>query len=431
MTAHQAHRHAGDGRGADYTRLFDHVVDQLADQLPPGPALPVLIPTVGFGGQNRAVLDHTLWELARQRCSVPISVVLLVNRPASRPADDTLVRARAAMARASSLAVRFAAAEVVLSTRIGLGELRQLMLDAVVCVQRLDPARTGFVIADDDLTHLPMGVLDDLHQAVTGSARADLAVGPVLFDSPEAPAPTMPVFFAADALRALLGAKLVRREVAMPADPERAEQFRHYAESIALSCNLIVRGSALAQAGGFVPYNEITGVLRGVHGVRSARLVGTWDFQPHDDDVLADLYRSAVRISARRALAAYLSRGVPSVAQWRVCRFRSSRVDPVRVAEPVVPDGTQLISHLRPHQIRTLSEELTGALTSTLRYFPPDADVITDSLTALGLPPGSVSITVGRDANDTTLQIKHASGLLDRLRAVQELVRAEPWAASG
>ncbi|WP_292976612.1 hypothetical protein [Mycobacterium sp.] len=85
----------------------------------------------------------------------------------------------------------------------------------------------------------------------------------MLFDSPEAPAPTMPVFCAADALRALLAAKFVRRQAALAVAPEQAEKFRYHAESIAHSSNLIVRGPALGEAGGFVPYNEITGLLRG------------------------------------------------------------------------------------------------------------------------------------------------------------------------
>lgn len=430
MTARHVGRRADEERVFDYRRLFDHVVEQLSDQLPLGPTLSVLIPTVGFGGQNRAVLNQTLRELARQRCSVPVSVVLLVNRPDSRPADDTLVRARAAMAATDSSVVHFATADLVLPTRIPLGKLRQLMLDAVVQVQRLNTARTGFVIADDDLTHLPKGVLEDLYRAVTGPIKADLAIGPVLFDSAHAPAPMMPAFFASDALRALLAVRFVRRQAAIPADPDHSEQFRRYAESIALSCNLMVRGSALAEAGGFVPYNEITGLLRGVHDLPSARLVGTWNFQPDDENVLADLYRSAVRISSRRALAAYLSAGVPSVAQWRVCRFRSSRVDPVRVAEPNVRGSSKSISDLRTHQIRSLSEELDGVLSTTLRYFPPDADVVTDCLAALGLSPGSVSIRLGRAATETTIQIKHVSGLLERLRALQELVTAERLAAT-
>lgn len=63
MTAQQARVQTGDG--LDRVRLVEHVVEQLAGQLPAGPALPVLIPTVGFGGQNRAVLGDTIAELAR------------------------------------------------------------------------------------------------------------------------------------------------------------------------------------------------------------------------------------------------------------------------------------------------------------------------------------------------------------------------------
>lgn len=54
--------------GPDRTASLEHVVDQLADQLPPGPALPVLMPTVEVGEQNRAVLDDALGRLAGQRC---------------------------------------------------------------------------------------------------------------------------------------------------------------------------------------------------------------------------------------------------------------------------------------------------------------------------------------------------------------------------
>lgn len=90
------------------------------------------------------------------------------------------------------------------------------------------------------------------------------------------------------------------------------------------------------------------------------------------------------------------------MAQWRVCRFRSSRVDPVRVADPAVTGGAGSISRLRPHEIRTSTDELTTALTTTLRYFPQDGDVIRDCLAALGLPPGSVSIGLGGNAIDAT-----------------------------
>ncbi len=419
--AHQANGVEIDRMSPGYQGLLQHVVEQLVDQLPPGPALPVLIPTVGFGRQNLSVLGGTVAELARQRSEVPISVVLLVNRPEARVADDTPARVHAAFAAVCSPDVRFAVAAVALPTRTRLGDLRQLLLDAVTQVQRLDPSATGFVIADDDLVHVPPGLLDGLHRMITGPAGADAALGPVLFDSPRTPAPMLPGFFAADALRALLAARLTR---SLGSGPYEAERFGQYAESIALSGNLIVRGSALAQAGGFVPYNEITELVRGVSGGAGTGLVGTWDFRPDAEDVLVDLYRTAMRISARRALAAYLTCGAPSVAQWRTCRFRASRVDPVRMHEPAAPDLV-LISRLRPHEVRTLTEELNEVLTTTLRYFPPDLPLITDCLAALGLPPGSASVTLGSDRATPVLQIRDPSGLLDRVRAVQDLMTTE------
>lgn len=435
MTAlHQAGMATGDDRSTTYEQMLDDVVGQLAHQLPTGPSLLVLIPTVGFGGQSPAVLERTIEQLGRQRSTVPITVVFLVNRPEARAADDTADRARAAIAAHACPAVRFAVAEVVVTTRVRVGELRQLMLDAVLQVGSLDPASTAMVIADDDLVDVPAGLLHDLYRSVAGPDRADVALGPVLFDSPRTPAPMIPAFFASDALRALLAARFVRAQAATPDDPSRAESFRHFAESIALSGNLVVRAGALSRAGGFAPYNEITGVVRGVHGLPDTRILGTWDFHPEADDVLVELYGCAMRISARRALAAYLATGVPSVGQWRACRFRASRVDPVRLGEPAVEEALPHrlpVAELRPHQVRTLTEQLTGALTTTLRYFPPEPAVVEDCLSALGLPSGTVSLSFGSDPADTSLAIRDPSGLVDRLHAVQQLVTADRAARLG
>lgn len=425
--AHQASSRDSEDAPSHYRRLLEHLIDQLDDQLAPGPSIPVLIPTVGFGDQSRRVLDHTIRQLARQRSATPISVVILVNRPQARLADDTFARARESISAVASPAVSFAVAEVAMPTRIRLGELRQLLLDAVLCVQGLSLSDTGFVIADDDLVHVAEGSLDSLHQAVTGPAQADAAVGPVLFDSPTNPAPMLPVFFLSDAFRALLAARFIQNQAASSDDCHAAIQFRHYAESIALSGNLIVRGSALIEAGGFAPYNEITGLIRGVHGLprvragRMARLVGTWDFHRDDGDVLVDLYNVAMRISARRALVAYLTSGVPSVAQWRACRFRSSRIDPVRIVEPTMMNAS-VVSELGAHETRTLTEQVSGALTTTLRYFPPAGAVIGDCLAALGLPARSVSLSLASDSAYSAVRIRDIADTLERLRTVQELV---------
>lgn len=416
-------RSAAVQRDATYRTLLNTVRDQLAAQLPVGPALPVLIPTVGFGGQSVRVLSHTMRELSRQRASVPISVVLLVNRPQTRPADDTATRARRLGAALGCDAVRFAVAEVALAQRTRLGVLRQLMLDAVLDAQQCDPEATGCVVADDDIVRLPAGTLAGLLRVVTGQAR--LALGPVLFDSPQStPAAMLPAFFAADAFRALLAARSLRR-LRQPGTSSRAAhaEFGDHAEAIALSCNLAVRAATVREAGGFAPLNEITNLVRDVHGLGGTdAITATWDFDPACENVLIDLWRRAVHISARRALPAYLAHGVPTVGQWRACRFRASRVDPVRVAPP---DSIELVrlSTLRGRDKEALLAEISAALTTTLRYFPHDPEMIEDCLAALGLT--LESLRVENRSAALSVRIRRAPGLLDRLMAVQDLV-SEP-----
>lgn len=362
-------------------------------------------------------------ELSRQRASVPISVVLLVNRPQTRPADDTATRARRLGAALGCDAVRFAVAEVALAQRTRLGVLRQLMLDAVLDAQQCDPEATGCVVADDDIVRLPAGTLAGLLRVVTGQAR--LALGPVLFDSPQStPAAMLPAFFAADAFRALLAARSLRR-LRQPGTSSRAAhaEFGDHAEAIALSCNLAVRAATVREAGGFAPLNEITNLVRDVHGLGGTdAITATWDFDPACENVLIDLWRRAVHISARRALPAYLAHGVPTVGQWRACRFRASRVDPVRVAPP---DSIELVrlSTLRGRDKEALLAEISAALTTTLRYFPHDPEMIEDCLAALGLT--LESLWVENRSAALSVRIRRAPGLLDRLMAVQDLV-SEP-----
>lgn len=397
-----------------YRSLHDRVADQLADQLPPGPALPVLIPTVGFGRQSEHVLDQTLCQLAGQEAPVPISVVLLVNRPQTRAADGTAARARKLGAALNSASVRFAVAELALPDRPKLGELRQLLLDAVILVQGLDPAVTTCVVADDDMVRLPPGLLADLYQAVTGRDGIAAAVGPVLFDSPDMPAPMLPAFFVADALRALLAARLLREWGMDSVDPAQRAEFDQYAESLALSCNLAVSAAAVQDAGGFAPLNEITNLVRSVYRT-AGTVAGTWDFDPACGYVLVHLHRHALHISARRALAAYHQTGAPSVGQWRACRFRSSRIDPVRITTPPTAEPTW-ISDLHGRNTDDVIAEMNAVLTTTLSYFPVDLEVIEDCLGALGLTMRSVSVNGGTPV----VRIREATEVLDRLRLVQE-----------
>ncbi len=236
-----------------------------------------------------------------------------------------------------------------------------------------------------------------------------------------------PAFFSSDVLRALLSTRLVSGVSSDRGDSNRAAEFSHYAESVALSANLAVRGSALQWAGGFTRDNEITGLVRGVHAISgldekapdpTGGLAAMWSFDPSHDDVMLDLFRSSLRISARRAFAAYQSAGSPSVSQWRACRFRASRVDPVRLQDPIAA-AEQPVSALRPEDVRQLITELEGVLTTTLRHFPPDAAMMQDCLTAIGLSPRSTSLSITGDASATTLRISSVTALLERLEEVQ------------
>ena len=296
-----------------------------------------------------------------------------------------------------------------------MGELRQLLLEAVLQVQGLDPDRTVCLVGDDDIVRAPAGTLADLHRVV-GEPGVAAALGPVLFDSEHSPAPLWPAFFASDALRALLAAKFVRQLRQGPLDPARQADFDHHAEAIALSCNFAARAAAIQQVGGFSPLNEITNLARDIHRLGPSAIAGTWDFDPGREDVLIDLRRRALHTSARRAMAAYQATGTPSVGQWRVWRFRSSRVDPVRTVG--APAGAPVrIADLDRRRTAELVTELNSVLTTTLRYFPTDLPVIEDCLAALGLSTRSLSFDAGLAAPVVT--IREAAALLDRLAAAQ------------
>lgn len=62
-------------------------------------------------------------------------------------------------------------------------------------------------------------------------------------------------------------------------------------------------------------------------------------------------------------------------------------------------------------------------LTTTLRYFPHDPEMIEDCLAALGLT--LESLWVENRSAALSVRIRRAPGLLDRLMAVQDLV-SEP-----
>ncbi|MBI2755864.1 MAG: hypothetical protein HYX52_04045 [Chloroflexi bacterium] len=426
-------------QGVEYRRLAAHVASQIAERIDPTAATFVPLPVVGFGGQSKQVLGRTLALLSRLRPALPIQVAILVNRPSHQPPDDTEAFARNWVERQPSGPVRFALGSVALPVRPRLGDLRQMLCDAIVDVAGPWSTDAVVVLADDDLVGAPSGWIDRLSQAVTVQPDVDIALGPVLFDDASGSAVQCAPFFLADALRALLAGAWVERLSQWQPDDQRVSAplrtvVLGYAEAIALSGNLAVRARALEAVGGFRPLNEITNVVRDVHGrgsqngeVPSAPHGGigsTWGFDAADPEALLSLYRSAVRVSARRAAQAYATARQPSVAQWRTCRFQASRVDPVRV-EPLPALPAYRVRQLARSGMAALVNAVEPLLAATLAYFPPDQQLAREALRVLGLDEAACTTTLVAE-NAWTVRIHDPAEMLTRLEALQEEPRLSP-----
>lgn len=419
----------------DYRTHLAAVAAQLAPQLPKDIGTLVLIPTVGFGAQSHHVLPGAIRQLAAQRSSGPLTVVVLVNRPDHRTSDDTEEIVRREIATHAHAGVRFAAASVAVAGRPRMGALRQLIYDAVaLCAGGVRPS-AAVVVADDDIVHAPPGALDALARGLGTAPGCDAVIGPVLFDDDQTPSVLLADFFVSDVLRALLAA----RWVTLLSDPGAsslsaqrvADQWQRHAESIVLSGNMAVRSSALLAAGGFPPLNEITGVAQQVQRYSARRavaspmpeppigVVGTWDFDAGRPDVVNSLLDSAVRLSSRRALRAFTKARVPSVAQWLACRFHASRVDPARRVPPRLHHPA-MINTLGRSELERLVESSATLLATTLGFFPPGAEPARDALRAIGLDQRRCTAELPVDAGAPwRVRIHDPSVMLDRVLAAQ------------
>lgn len=411
------------------------VAAQLEPQMPKDIGTLVLIPTVGFGAQSHNVLPVAIRQLAAQRSSGPLTVVMLVNRPDHRASDDTEEIVRREMATHGHAAVRFAAASVAVAGRPRMGSLRQLMYDAVaLCAGGVRPS-TAVVVADDDIVHAPPGAIEALARGLGSAPGCDAVIGPVLFDDDQMPSVLLPDFFVSDVLRALLAARwvtLLSNPGASSLSAHRVgDQWQRYAESIVLSGNMAVRSSALVATGGFPPLNEITGVVQQLQRYSAGRaatspvpatpigVAGTWDLDASRPDVLDSLLDSAVRLSSRRALRAFTDARVPSVAQWLVCRFHASRVDPARRVPPRLYHPA-MINTLGRSELERLVESSATLLATTLGFFPPDAEPARDALRAIGLDQRRCTAEPPADTGAPwRVRIHDPSIMLDRVLAAQ------------
>lgn len=424
----------------DYGAHLASVGAQLEPQLPRDLGSLVLIPTVGFGVQSHRVLPGTIRQLAAQRTSGPPTVVMLVNRPENRASDGTEEIARREIALHGPAGPRFAVASVVVEGRPRVGSLRQLLHDAVALCAGGIPPSTPVIIADDDIVHAPPGALESLACGLRTTPGCNAVVGPVLFDDDEMPSVLLPDFFVSDVLRALLAARWVARLSAPSGSSlcarRSADQWRRYAEAIALSGNMAVQSGALLATGGFPPLNEITGVAQrmwpGPAGCmtvpytagRPAGVAGIWDFDGGGPDVVDSLLDSAVRVSSRRALRAFARSRVPSIAQWLACRFHASRVDPARQAPPRFPD-VATIDRLGCGAVEQLVESAASLIAITLGFFPPDAEPARDALRAIGLDERRCTAEPAeREGAPWRVRIHDPSVMLERVVAAQRrLVR--------
>lgn len=386
-----------------YQRALERVAHQLEGQLVLDPAaVPtlVMLPVVGFGGQSSATIEAALAAFGRQRVRAgTLAVVALVNHPSAQTPDTTAMLAERGAARSrGGGGVQVAVATIATESRPLLGELRQLLLDAVrpLCAG----GAATIVVADDDLVSAPAGYVERIRARLEKGAR--LAVGPVLFDDPLYPSALLPDFYFGDRLRALVAARWTERvgrlDLARRHDRDEAARLaRDWFETIVLSTNLGVRAETLDRCGGFCDLDEITNLARSVQTLALAEaepacpphpnaLVGLWDVSDGSGG-MARLDAAAVRLSSRRALHAYARGRRASVEQWRSCRFRASRVDPVRLLPPPIPVPPRIARLGRTGRIE-LVERLEQVVATTLGYFPDDATIAAVSLRDLGVEIG-------------------------------------------
>lgn len=407
--------------GELYGRMVADVASQLTRQpnhtAPPTLALAAM-PVVGFGEQASDVLVASL-DLLGAVLPRNCMVVVLVNRPVRQAADGTLQRVHRWAARHPEAPV--AVAELALSQRPRIGELRQIGVDAAELAWGPRPVGASLVFVDDDLVAVPPGTVARLQDTLQD---ASLALGPVLFDHPQWPTCLLPDLYTGDLLRALLVDDLLER---MEHDP--AQVVDETVESLVLSGNLAVRQDALTRVGGLRDLNELTGLTRDVlalpapgRGSRVARSTPLTSspagaLLPAADPV-ERLRQMAVRMHSRRALAAYAAVGAPTVAQWRSQRLRSSTVDPVRTCAPAIRLPGPL-RRLPAGQRRDLLTGLDRHLAVVLDHLQPPPDTAERVLGLLGLSDRDIDVTPPTGGVGWRLRVHRPEGLVERLIALQ------------
>lgn len=402
-----------------YGRMAANVASQLRAQRNPGPlTVLAVMPVVGFGEQAGNVVVTSLEALAP--VLIPGCLLLvLVNRPLRQAADSTLRRVHRWAARHPAAPV--VVADLALSQRPRIGELRQLGVDAAAMAWGPPPGGTAVTFVDDDLVAVPPDTFERLRDTLHD---ASLAVGPVLFDHPQLPTCLLPDLYTGDLVRALLVDQSLER-----IDQHPIQIFDDTVESLVLSGNLAVRQDALARLGGLRDLNELTGLARDVlaearsergaavartNPLVAPRLAGS----PTATDPVERLRQVAVRMHSRRALAAYAACGAPTVAQWRSQRLRSSTVDPVRTCAPAVepPEPLRCLSAGRR---RDLLAGLDRHLAVVFDHLHPSLDTARGVLGLLGLSGRDVDVMAPTDGPGWRVRVRRTDGLVERLVALQ------------
>lgn len=424
-------------RSADAAAVYLGLVEEAAAQLGTQLLLDgadlsalVVVPVVGFSGQSLRVIERTMalligeaaWRSSLgRRC-----IVAVVNRPASESPDGTaehVLRVRDALEAVGvgGGGLQVAVCDVALRRRPRIGELRQLGVDAVE--RACGPLRGNAVavVADDDLVRLPPGTFAGLERAATSGAA--LAIGPVLFDDPDWPMWRIPDLFVADMVRALLVDRLVRA-LEHPGGAVAPPTQSVY-ESLVLSGHLAVRRDALAEIGGFRDLNEITWLMRDVLATRGRRLGGTsaadLTATANGGEPLARLRRDAVRVSSRRALLAWRTGRHPTVAQWRACRFRASRVDEARVARFEPDDLVMPLREMGPAARREFAMSAERMIETTFEHLRPSLELAAWALSQVGLCARDVRLTAAADGSRWKLRLLRTGALVERVDALQRL----------
>ena len=390
------------------------------------------MPVVGFGDQSARWLPRTLQVLAAQSdLSRKVLVVAVVNRPATRRPDDTAERIAAARSRGNGSpgAPALAVCDVAFTARPRIGEARQLALDAVRATG-VNIDNVAIVLMDDDLVAAPRGLVAGLADSL--ESRSDVVVGPVLFDDTDAPMCLFVELYVSDLTRALLADRLVGALGASGPRParlgsaggEEGEEDARPFEALVLSGNLAVRMPVLTGAGGFRDLNEITWLLGdtvaagGSVSNGSAATFGGYG-RLGLPPALRTLLDRAVRMSSRRALAAWMAGRHPTVAQWQACRLRSRHVDPVRI-QGSLPEAPRPVRMMSLAARRALLDQLAAAIATTLGHLEPSLDLAAWALDQVGLDPSTIRLDPARAPGAPwNVRISHPGGVLDVVDALQ------------